>query len=197
VESEPTGARVFVDGRSRGVTPLTVDSLAVGTHVVVLDSAKGTVRRTVAITANETARIAETIYTGWLAVASPIELTISEGTQVLRQDERDQFVLAPGSHELILESRALGYREARKVDIRPGEVTRVSITPPASTLAVNATAPAVVSIDGERIGETPIAGHPINLGTRDVTVTAASGTERRFTITVTVAPVKLDVDFSK
>jgi hypothetical protein len=197
VESEPSGAKVFVDGRNRGVTPLTIESLPVGTHVVVVDSSKGTVRRSVAITANETARISETIYTGWLAVASPFELSISEGGQSLRADERDQYVLSPGSHELQLENRTLGYHDTRKVDIRPGEVTRISVTPAASTITVNATVPATVAIDGERIGETPISAHPINLGTRDVVVTAASGGEKRFTITVTAAPVKLDVDFNK
>ena len=130
-------------------------------------------------------------------MASPFELSISEGAQALRADESDRYVLSPGAHELQLENRALGFHDTRKVDIRPGEVTRISVTPTASTISVNASVPATVSIDGERIGDTPISSHPINLGTRDVVVTAASGGERRFTITVTAAPVKLDVDFSK
>jgi hypothetical protein len=42
VESSPTGAHVLIDGRDRGVTPLTVDGLAIGTHKVVI---RGTMDR--------------------------------------------------------------------------------------------------------------------------------------------------------
>jgi PEGA domain-containing protein len=65
-----------------------------------------------------------------------------------------------------------------------------------SALTVTATQPAEVFIDGERVGETPLTSRPINLGTRDVVVKSASGGERKFTITVTVDPVRIDVDFS-
>ena len=66
-----------------------------------------------------------------------------------------------------------------------------------STLTVTASAPAVVLIDGQQVGETPLTSHPIALGTRDIVVKGADGTERRFTQKVTVAPVQIDVDFSK
>jgi hypothetical protein len=39
VESRPAGAKVFLDGRGVGVTPLTVSDVSVGSHVVRLDLA--------------------------------------------------------------------------------------------------------------------------------------------------------------
>ena len=47
------------------------------------------------------------------------------------------------------------------------------------------------------MGETPLTNYPIGLGTRDIVVRGADGTERRFTQRVTVAPVQIEVDFSK
>ena len=163
----------------------------------MLQTAKGSLRRTVTVTADQTALLTEAIYPGWLTLFSPIELEIREGTRVIRLDDRNQVLLSPGSHELQLENRALGYREVRSVELKPGETTSVSITPPPSTLAVTATLPSEVSIDGERVGETPLTNQPISLGTRNVTVRSTAGDERSFTITVTVKPVELDVDFSK
>jgi hypothetical protein len=42
-----------------------------------------------------------------------------------------------------------------------------------------------------------LTSQPIALGTRDIVVTSAEGGERRFTKKVTVAPLQIDVDFSK
>jgi hypothetical protein len=64
-------------------------------------------------------------------------------------------------------------------------------------LTVNASLPAEVLIDGQRIGETPLLDHPISLGTHVVAVRSITGAERRSTITVTGKPVQLDIDFSK
>jgi len=196
VTSVPPGARVTIDRRARGVTPLTVDGLAPGSHEVVLESAEGSVRETVDITADRTAEISPAIYSGWVQVSSSIEIAITEGTRAIHLDERNQVLLPPGIHELRFESRALGYRDTRRVEVKPGATTAISIVPSMSALTVTATLPAEVLVDGERVGETPLAGRPINLGTREIVVRSASGGERRFTMTVTVNPVRIDVDFS-
>ena len=39
IESRPAGAKVFLDGRGVGVTPLTLSEVGVGSHVVRLDLA--------------------------------------------------------------------------------------------------------------------------------------------------------------
>jgi hypothetical protein len=197
VTSEPAGARVLVDGAARGATPLTLDDLAVGAHAVVLQSAAGSVRRSVTVSADETTDVAETIFAGWLTILSPFQLEISEGTRAIRLDDRNQIMLKPGPHELRLENRALGFQEIRKVDVRPGETTALSIVPPRSALTVTATVPAEVWLDGVHLDHTPLVGFALELGTRELVVKNANGDERRFTLTVTAKPVVINADFSK
>ena len=67
----PSGSR---DGVARGVAPQTFDDLTVGSHTVVLESIKGTVRKTVDIAVDRTAEVSEGIYSGWLHISSPLEI---------------------------------------------------------------------------------------------------------------------------
>jgi hypothetical protein len=194
--SEPPGATVVVDGRERGTTPLTLEDVSVGQHVVVLQSDQGSVRRTVQVTSDEAALVSESIYAGWVKLFVPFPVEISEGSRVLRLDDQNQIMLPPGVHDLQFGSRTLGYRESRRVEVNPGQATAVSLVPPPSTLNVTASLPATVMIDGQRVGETPLADQPIALGTRDIIVRSATGAERRYTRQVTVAPIRIDVDFS-
>ena len=196
VDSDPPGARVSVDGHDRGVTPLLVKDLAAGSHVVLVRSDTGSIQRTVAIKEGQTAALSEAICSGWLHVSSPIELQMSEGARSIRLDDSNHALLGPGSHAVTFENRALGFKEVRQVDVRPGGTTSVTIDPPPSSLSVSATEPAEVSIDGEWAGRTPLTDLPIRIGTRDITVTASSGAVRRMTTTVTLQPARVDVDFT-
>jgi len=80
--------------------------------------------------------------------------------------------------------------------VKPGDTVNVSIEPAPSRLTITATEPSEVLIDGERIGETPLTDVPVAIGTRDLTVRSASDVRRK-TITVTVEPIVLEIDFSK
>ena len=196
-QSQPAGATVLVDGKERGVTPLTLDDMSFGSHTVVIQSDKGSVRRTVKIAADRDAVVSESIFAGWLSVFAPFEVQITEGGRGIRLDESGKVLLSPGPHDLRFENGDLGYRETRHVEVQPGQTTSVSLVTTPSTITVTASAPAAVLIDGQQVGETPLTNHPIALGTRDIVVRGADGTERRFTRRVTVAPVLIDVDFSK
>jgi hypothetical protein len=197
VQSSPTGAHVLIDGKERGVTPLTVNGLALGSHKVVVRADDGSVHRTVDITSAETVQISESIYSGWLHVAAPFEMQISEGAKSIRLDDSNQVLLSPGPHDIRFENRTLGLREVRHVDIRPGETTPVTVGTPMSHLTVTASEPATVLIDGKEAGETPLTNFAVPIGTRDVTVTSASGVVRHQAITMKVEPATLDIDFSK
>jgi archaellum component FlaF (FlaF/FlaG flagellin family) len=197
VESSPTGARVLIDGKDRGVTPLTIDDLASGSHKVVIRGGDGSVQRTVSITAGELLQLSESIYSGWLHVTAPFEFQISEGRRSIRLDDSNQVLLSPGPHDVRFENRTLGLREVRHLEIRPGETTAISLELPVSHLTVTSSEPATVAIDGQQVGETPLTDYTVPVGTRDVTVTSASGQVRHQTITMKVQPAQIDVDFSK
>jgi hypothetical protein len=195
VSSTPAGAKVVVDAKARGVTPLTITDLIPGRHEVVLESDAGTVHRTVRVIANETAEIDESIFSGWLVVYAPFEVVIVEGGRVLQPDGRNQIMLPPGIHELRLANRALAYETVQRVEVKPGEGTTLRLTPPASTLTVIASEAAEVWLDGARVGETPLNAAPVPLGTHEVVVKREAGGERRFTVTIGTSPFMLDVDF--
>jgi PEGA domain len=195
VTTTPAGARVTVDGKPHGVTPVTVSDLSPGNHEVTLESSAGTVRRTVTVAANQTATLEESIFSGWLAVYAPFEIVISEANRVLRPDERGQILLPPGLHDLRVSNRTLGYEATWNVEIKPGETTNLRVTPGPSKLTVTSPEAAEVWVDGKKVGDTPLNAASVPLGTHDVLVKRASGGERRYTITVGVKPFTLNADF--
>jgi PEGA domain-containing protein len=197
VTSTPPGARVVVDGKPRGVTPLELSDVSPGRHEVALKSDAGEVRRTIAVAAGKTVTIDEAIFSGWVAVYSPFEITVAEGGRVLRPDDRNQIMLTPGTHTLRFVNKTLGYDESRQVDVNPGEGTPIRLTPEPSKLTVTATEPAEVWIDGTRVGEAPLNGVGVALGTHEIVVRRTAGGERRFTVSIGVAPYQLHVDFSQ
>jgi PEGA domain-containing protein len=195
IESTPSGAQVTVDGKARGVTPLTLNDVATGKHDVVLKSDAGTVRRTVTIAANQTETLDEQIFSGWVTVYSPFEVTIAEGSRVLRSDERNQVMLSPGIHELRLMNKALGYEAVLQVDVKPGAGTNVRLTPAPSSLTVSAPDTSEVLVDGVRAGDTPLNAFSVPLGTHEIVVRRANGAEKRYTITIGVKPYTLNAEF--
>jgi hypothetical protein len=197
ITTTPPGAQVVVDGKPRGVTPLTLADLAAGRHTVELRSSAGTVERTVTIAADQTAQIEESIFSGWLAVHSPFDVAISEGNRALTLDDRNQVMLPPGRHQVRVVSRALAYDVVHPVDLKPGDTTHLTVNPAPSTLTLTASETVGVWLDGEKVGETPLTAVPATLGTHDLLVRRANGGERRLTITVTANPFALHIDFSR
>jgi hypothetical protein len=197
VRSDPPNARVLVDGEFRGNAPLTLDEIAVGEHTVVLQGASGEVRRTVTVAEGRVTEVSELIFTGFLTVFAPFEVQVTEGNRALRLDDRGQMMLPPGRHELRFRNSEFSYDEVRRIDIEPAATTRLSLVPRPTTLSVTSNEPAEVFVDGERLGATPITNASIALGTREVTILAAGGDERRVFVKATAQPVQLDVDFSQ
>ncbi len=197
IESTPPGARILVDGADRGNTPIELVDVAPGKHVVILESNVGTVQRAVTVTAGLTAEVNESIFAGFLTIYSPFELSITEGSRAYRPDERNEIMLPSGRHDLRLSNRPLGFEEVRTVELTPGQRLTISVTPPQSTLSVTATEAAEVWLDNFKLGDAPVTDNPATLGTHELVVRRAAGGERRFSITVTVKPFAIFVDFSK
>jgi hypothetical protein len=195
VTSSPEGARVVIDGRDRGVTPLSIDDISLGAHIVSIEAKNGSVERSVMVTADSVAQLDEQIFDGWVAVFSPVELLISEGGRVLRPDDHNEIMLSPGTHRLRFTNTKLAYDETKSIVIKPGERNAYNVTPPRSTVSVTASAPAEVFLDGAKIGDTPLNAVPAMIGTHDLVVKRASGSQKRMAITVTVKPFAVKIDF--
>jgi len=196
VHSTPSGARVSVDGRPHGVTPLTIGDLTEGPHTVTIDSDQGSLHKTVTIEENQTAEMSEAIFPGWVRIVAPIEMQVSDEKGTVRLDEKNQGMLSPGKHVLRLENRALGFHETRTVEIEPGAITSVPLDIPRSKMTVTASQPSEVFVDDQRVGQTPLSDFPIVIGTHEVRLKSSLG-ERLVTTTVTMEPAAVSVDFSK
>jgi hypothetical protein len=196
VTSEPQGAAVVVDGRSRGRTPLVVDDLAAGSHTITLTHDAGSVQRVVKLKDRERQTLDVPIYSGWVALFAPLELEISDGGRRLTLDDQNRLMLPPGRHELEVVNTRLGFRSSQSVTVRPGEVTAVSIAPPKTTVVITSTQPAEVWVDGVRMGDTPLDVR-VEIGAREFVFRNAEFGERRMATTVTVEPAHISVDFTR
>jgi hypothetical protein len=105
---------------------------------------------------------------GGLKIVSPIELQVVEGDKVLGTSIDGPVVTTPGTHQLEFVNAALGYRSRQTVQIKPGQIVAVSITPPGGRVSINAVPWARVWIDGRALGETPLANVSVPAGEHEI-----------------------------
>jgi len=184
VTSSPPGARVLMGAEIKGVTPVTVEHVPVGTHEIVVESDKGSVRTTVKITAGKTSAVDVPIYSGFLAVFAPVELRIFEAGRLIGTTLDGRLLMSPGEHKIELVNPTLGYQERRTVVVTPGRVTAVSVTAIAGELDVDAPAGTEVLVDGEPRGVAPTRTLRVGAGTREVVLRHPELGQRRFVVTV-------------
>ena len=196
VKSLPAGARVVLDGDEVGVTPLVLESVSPGRHTVVVSTETASVRRTVRIEAGKTVSLDLSVFAGWVAVFSPIPLHVSEDGRALGTTDSGRILLPPGRHMLTLTNTEYGYSTQQPVDIVAGEERALNVTPK-GTVNVNAQPWAEVWVDGQRVGETPIANLEVALGAREFVFKHPQYGERKTVTTVTSKPAAVSVDFTR
>jgi hypothetical protein len=204
VQSDQKQAAVSVDGVDRGTSPLTVDGLTPGDHHVVVRGDRGTFRRVVQIKAHETLSLMisssepAAVVPGWLAVTSPVPMQLREEGRLIGTTEADRLMLPSGDHDIELSNDALGYRVTRKITVTPGKTTATAIELPSALLSVNALPWAEVWIDGERIGETPLANVSRRIGSHQVVFRHPQFGERTETVLLTLRqPARIGVDMRR
>ena len=205
VHTEPTGARVTVDGRARGVSPTMVADLSPGQHSVLLEHDLASTKQTVTVESGATAslvvRLTEPENTpslGWVAVSAPHEVQLYEGGQLVGTSQDPRIEMTTGPHQIDFVNEAVGYRSSRVVQVVKGKGSSIKVEFPPGSIAVNAIPWAEVWIDGEKVGETPIGNVPISVGPHEIVFRNPDLGERREQTVVTLAaPVRLSVDLRK
>ena len=199
-QSQPAGARVFVDGVDRGVTPLTIDDLTPGDHEVVFRNDAGTVRHVVTIEAGATASLVAPLVgsgpvSGWVSIKVPFTVDVREQGRLIGTSDSDRLMMAAGRHELEFVNETLGYRTTRVVQVSPGKVATVAVELPRGVVNLNALPWAEVWIDGVRVGETPIGNLAVPIGPHEIVFRHPQYGEKRHAVSVTLgAPVRVSVD---
>ena len=197
IETNPSGARVLLDGKAVGESPLTLEGVPAGRHSLTFVSGSGTVPRTVRVEAGKTAKVDVSIFSGWVGIFAPIVLDVSEDGRSIGTTEQERLMLPPGRHQLTLTNRALGYSSVQTVDIEPGQVRSLTIDP-RGDVNFNALPWAEVWIDGQKVDDTPIANLKVPLGVREIVFKHPQFGERRTTITVKGnAPTAVVMDMTK
>ena len=197
VTTQPPGAHVMLDGKDVGESPVLLDSVAAGKHTLTFITPSGTVKKSIRMESGKPLSIEVPIYSGWIAVFSPVTLDIAENGKSIGTTEQGRLMLSPGRHVLTFTNQEMDYKTTQSVDIEPGEERSVSLVP-TGELSVNATPWAEVWLDGKKLGDTPLAGQRVPLGTHEVLFKNSQFPERRVTVTVTAkAPVTASVDFGK
>lgn len=195
--TEPAGAHVLLDGKEVGDSPLTLENVPAGKHALTFVTASASVKKIVRVESGKTVSLDVAVFSGWIAVFSPVPLDIAENGRAIGSSEQGRLMLSPGRHQLTLSNTELGYSTVQTVDIEPGEERPVSVQP-TGELSANAVPWAEVWMNGKKIGETPVARLVVPLGTYEVVFKNPQFPDRRVTVTVTGnAPVNTSVDFSK
>jgi hypothetical protein len=205
VRTDPPGARVVVDGQTRGTSPVTVKDLAPGSHVVVLSNDLGSVNEDVTIQPGAAASLVVPMKTpqgapvsGWISITAPAELQIFENDRLLGTSRTDRIMVAAGRHDIEVSNEALGFRTTQSIQVTPGQVARLKPDWPMGTIAINAAPWANVTLDGKDLGETPVGNTSVAIGTHEVIFRHPQLGEQRMTATVTAnAPARLSVDMRK
>jgi hypothetical protein len=195
--TEPAGAHVLLDGKEMGDSPLTLENVPAGKHGLLLVTASASVKKIIRVEAGKTAALDVAVFSGWIAVYSPIPLDIAENGKAIGTSEQGRLMLSPGRHQLTLTNTELGYTSTQAVDIEPGEEHPVSVQP-TGHLSANASPWAEVWMNGKKIGETPVADLAVPLGTHEILFKNPQFPDRRVTVTVSAtSPVTASVDFLK
>ena len=204
VMTDPPGARVTIDGTPAGTSPLTVEELGATPHTVIVVGATGSAERIVTVAAGHTATVVFSLpkvagpVGGWLSVNAPFDVQVIEKDEVIGSGGSAKIMVAAGRHDIVLVNRALDYQESRHVDVAAGSTTSVRVDPPKVTLSVNARPWADVAIDGNDIGQTPIANVASTIGTHQLVFRHPQFGERRQSIVLTgKGPNRIAVDLTK
>ncbi len=133
VDSVPSGARVRIDGRAMGTTPLEA-RLRPGDHLVHLSAAQHTdTRRVIELTEEPTTLSFELTPIAAEATPAGMVLVVAPGWRgaTLQIDGNEEgtlpvrLQLAAGTHEFVVRGEDGEYRSKRDIDSREGRLTRV------------------------------------------------------------------------
>ena len=197
IETQPPGARVMLDGKYVGTSPLKLAAVPVGRHVLTFVSSSGEVTRTIKVASGKTLEVDVSIFSGWLAVFAPVVLDISINGKSIGSTEQSRLMVPPGRHELTLSSKEFGYKAVQEVTVEPGEVRSLTVDP-RGDVNFNANPWAEVWMDGQKLGDTPMANTRVPLGTREFVFKHPQYGERRITAVIRAdQPTPVSVDFTK
>jgi hypothetical protein len=197
ITTYPSKGKISVDGIPRGDAPVKVTDLQPGMHTLLVETSHGAQEQDVLVQSGRVSQLSVPTLS-WLRVNAPIELTVYEGAKMLGTTGSAPVMVAPGRRNLDFVNKSVGLKLRHYVDAVAGQVVTVPIELPNGMMNLYADQPAEVIVDGNTVGETPLTGLQVPLGSHDVIFRHPKYGEVRYTVAVTLTgPVKLSVTFRK
>jgi hypothetical protein len=135
-------------------------------------------------TASAIAAAAQRQRSGGLRLSTPIDLQVLEGERVLGTSADGPIVASAGVHQLDFINTSIGFRSRQSVTIKAGEIIPLKVQPPDGRVSINAQPWAQVWIDGNPVGETPLANLTVSAGEHEIVFRHPQLGERRETTIV-------------
>jgi hypothetical protein len=194
IESPQSGDTVLVNGEEVGVTPFELaigsdtQSVRVVSAAAVPASAAPSRSDRVAATAPESATTraaapAPSAVTaprqGGVRLVAPVDVMVLQGDRLLGSTSDGPIFLPAGTHQVQLVNNALGVRLLQTVTIRQGQIGTQTVDLPQGRVNLNAQPWAQVFIDGNAVGETPLANVSVPLGEHEILFRHPEHGERR------------------
>jgi hypothetical protein len=104
---------------------------------------------------------------GGVRINSPIEFQVFENGNLVGSTTGPIAVM-DGNHTFDLVNEMLGYRTRQTVNVKPGQMSAVSIAVPNGRVSINAVPWAEVWVDGKSVGQTPIANLSLPIGPHEI-----------------------------
>jgi hypothetical protein len=193
IVSPTPGDRVFIDGREVGVTPFKL-SVASAPHAIQVMARQSAPPITPTAptapapadpkTESAIAAAAQRQRSGGLRLSTPIDLQVLEGERVLGTSADGPIVASAGVHQLDFINTSIGFRSRQSVTIKAGEIIPLKVLPPDGRVSINAQPWAQVWIDGNLVGETPLANLTVSAGEHEIVFRHPQLGERRETTIV-------------
>jgi hypothetical protein len=196
VDTGDAVAQLAIDGNSAGATPLAVTRVAAGQHFVrVRYPGNVIIEREVIVTAGETVSLvldpprrrassSAAPGAGWVRVNAPFPVDVLQGERLIGSSGADRIHVETGLQTLALVNPVLGFRTTVATQVTAGQVAAVVVDPPRVPVAINAQPWAHVIVDGEAVGDTPIANLMLPIGDHRVVLRHPELGERVQTVTV-------------
>jgi hypothetical protein len=113
-------------------------------------------------------------------------------------NEQRGVPLSAGSHRLELVNESLAYRTVQTVTVTSGRTTQLDAPLPTGVLHLNAAPWAEVFIDGDLVGETPLANIEVPIGPHTIVFRHPQlGEQSRKTVITAQSSTRIGVNLSK
>lgn len=197
ITTYPSRAKIAVDGVPRGHAPVKVTDLSPGTHTLLVETSFGEQEQDVVVQSGRVSQLSVPTVS-WIKVTAPFELTVYDSGRLIGTTGSAPVMVAPGRRNLDFVNKSVGLKIRQFVDAVAGQVVTVPLELPSGMMNLYSDQPAEVLVDGKPVGQTPLPGLPVPLGSHEVVFRNARYGEVRYTVAVTlVAPVQITVTFRK